>query len=336
MSTGSTPIDNLIARYLAGEASAEERKELARWMESVPENKKYVEGIQFVHEKAAASHPYVRVDVDRAWHKLNTRMGETGKPARMVSFPRRSWFQVAASLTILAVVSVLLYYVLLPSVTGNKAFTLQSDDTILTRSLANIETTLNRHSKVTFTTAKHGREKNVALTGEAFFRVNHSPDTVVVVHAGETFIRDIGTSFNVQAYADSSTVVVYVTSGEVAFYTENNTGIRVRKGETGIYQKQRKEFRKKEVPDPNSIAYHSKEFVFRNTPLGEVISALNRVYDQKFALDPRIAGPCTITVTFSNESPREIAGILAETLGLEVAGNDTVFVLKGESCSGQP
>ena len=41
------------------------------------ENKKYFEGINFVHDKALASHKYVKVDANKAWEKLSSQMGAT-------------------------------------------------------------------------------------------------------------------------------------------------------------------------------------------------------------------------------------------------------------------
>lgn len=335
MNRESTHIDNLIARALTGEASPEEWQELSAWMENSPENKKYFEGIRFVNDKVVASYPYIRVDVDKAWTRMNSSMTGSDK-SRIVPIHKKSWMLVAASMAVLIVLSVLLYFLLLPSINVNKTISRQSAGTITVHSLANIGITLNRHSKVTVASKKGGREKYLELTGEAFFQVDHAPDTIMIVKAGETFIRDIGTSFNVQAYTDSTTVDVYVTSGEVIFYTENDEGIHIKAGETGIFDKVLKEFRKKEKSDLNSIAYQSKLFVFQDTPLNEIITVLNRVYEERFEVDPRISGHCNITVTFSNESPRAIAEILAETLGLELTGNDTAFILKGESCSGQP
>lgn len=338
MSYDSTHIDNLIARYLAGEASEKEWEELSLWMETTPENKKYFDGIKFVHDKAVASHRIVKVDVDKAWSKLSTQMMVSAEPstAKTITLPvyRRTWFRVAASFAILLTISAVLYFVSLPNV--SERVIMVANDTVKTQTLAgNTEITLNRNSKIIYNQKKSGKRQEIELTGEAFIEVNHGRDTTLVVKAGETMIRDIGTSFNVKAYSDSATIEVLVQSGEVAFYTAQNDGITVKAGESGIYNKQEKKFYKPDAVDINAIAYKSKLFIFRGHPLGKAISALNHVYGQQFELANANLENCTITVTFDNETPVGIAEIIAETLGLQVTQAGDRFILSGE-CSRQP
>ncbi len=337
MSYDSTHIDNLIARYLAGEASEKEWEELSLWMETSPENKKYFEGIKFVHDKAVASHRIVKVDVDKAWGKLSSQMTTPTQVSTPKTIPlplyKQTWFRVAASFAILLTVSAVLYFISLPPV--QVKVTLAASDSVKTQSLANTEITLNRNSKIVYNSKKSGKQQEIELTGEAFIEVNHSNDTTLIVKAGETMIRDIGTAFNVRAYSDSATIEVFVQSGEVAFYTAQNAGITVKAGESGIYNKHEKKFYKPDAVDINAIAYKSKLFVFRGIPLGKAISDLNKVYNQKFELANNNLENCTITVTFDNETPIGIAEIIAETLGLQVTEVGGRFVLSGE-CSRQP
>lgn len=337
MSYDSTHIDNLIARYLAGEASEKEWEELSLWMENSPENKKYFEGIKFVHDRAVTSHRIVKVDVDKAWAKLSSQMTAPTPVSTLkiidLPFYKKTWFRVAASFAILLTISAVLYFISLPQVPD--VITLVANDSIKTQTLANTEITLNRNSKIVYNSKKSGKQQEIELTGEAFIQVNHNNDTTLIVRAGETMIRDIGTAFNVRAYSDSATIEVFVQSGEVAFYTAQNAGITVKAGESGIYNKQEKKFYKPDAIDINAIAYKSKLFVFRGISLGRAISDLNKVYNQKFELENIDLENCTITVTFDNETPVGIADIIAETLGLQVTEVGGRFILSGE-CSRQP
>lgn len=339
MNNNSTHIDNLIARYLAGEASDSEREELLLWMDNAPENRKYFEGIQFVHDKAVSSHRIVKVDVDKAWQNLSAQMADevTQTTPEIKSIPvyRKTWFRVAASIAFL--LGLTLTFVLLNRQEQTiETYSLTTTETIQTHSIAGTGITLNRNSSLHLSLKKSGREKEIELTGEAFLEVSHSSDTVLIVKAGATFIKDIGTTFNVKAYPDSSTVEVYVESGEVLFYTSDNKGITLKGGEKGIFDKADKRFYKPDAVDINTIAYKSKLFVFRNTPLSKAIATLNSVYTRSYELANPALGNCTITVTFENESPEAIAEIIAETLGLHVSEQPGKFILEGVVCSGQP
>jgi ferric-dicitrate binding protein FerR (iron transport regulator) len=340
LKSDSIHIDNLIARYLAGEASDNDWEELSQWMDSSPDNKKHFEGIRFVHDKAVASHRIVKVDVDKAWQKLNSQMMQPPRedvaPVIILPLYKKTWFRIAASFIILTAISALLYFVATPPATIGSSYTLATTDSVSTHVFAgNTEVTLNKNSRIVYKTKKAEKTREIELTGEAFIEVNHKADTSLIVKAGETFIRDIGTSFNVRAYSENKTIEVYVKTGEVIFYTSDNKGISVKAGETGVYDKVDKVFYRPDAVDINAIAY-KKLFIFHNMPLMKALAALNRVYGTKIELGNPALGNCNITVTFDNETPDAIADILAETLGLSVSLQGDKYILEGETCSSQP
>jgi transmembrane sensor len=330
----STHIDNLIAKYLAGETSKKEFEELTAWMESTPENKKYFEGIRFVHDKAISSHAYVKVDSNKAWEKVNRQMVSapciTAKPKRLIY--QNEWFRIAASIMLLLGLSFFIYTFFLKSSEQGIITTISSTNSVLEHTIDhNTLVVLNRNSHITYTTKKKGKKKELNLIGEAFIKVHHSADTILIVKAEETFIRDIGTSFNVKAYPDSSIIEVFVETGEVFFYTTNNSGINLQQGETGIYHKTEKKFTRITNKNINVIAYKTKMFVFRNTKLGDALKELNAVATETITLeDPNLIN-CIISVSFDNETTRAIAEIIAETLSLQVVKTKNGYTLKGES-----
>jgi ferric-dicitrate binding protein FerR (iron transport regulator) len=350
LNSESSHIENLIARYLAGEASEKEREELFVWMDNHPENKKYFEGIKFVHDKAVASHRIVKVNVDNAWQKLSAQMIQTPTESPVeekteektsetisLSYYKKAWFRIAASIIIILGLSALAYFTLLPSKKYVETIAFTATDSVSTHKLAdNTKVTLNKNSKLVYHSKKNSKKKELELTGEAFIEVHHTADTQLIVKAGETFIRDIGTAFNVKAYPNSSTIEVTVENGEVEFFTSDTKGVTLKAGETGTYDKVKKEFHKLDNVDINAISYKSKHFVFHNTPLNKVLQSLNSVYSDKFKVDNSNLGNCTITVIFDNESPGSIADIIAETLGLQLTNDDNTFLFQGETCSSQP
>lgn len=343
MYSESSHIENIIARHLAGEASEKEREELFLWMDNNPENKKYFEGIKFVHDKAVASHRIVKVNVDKAWQKLSAQMVQTApveeKTPQVISLPlyKKAWFRIAASITLIIGLSALAYLTLFTPKKVVETFAFTTTDSVSIHKLAdNTEITLNKNSKIVYRSKKNSKKKELELTGEAFIEVHHSADTQLIVKAGETFIRDIGTAFNVKAYPNNSIIEVTVENGEVEFFTSNNKGVMLKAGETGTYDKIKKEFKKPDLVDINAISYKSKLFVFHNTPLSKVLQSLNSVYSERFEFDNINLGNCSITVVFDNETPDAIADIIAETLGLQLINTGDVFLFEGEACTSQP
>jgi transmembrane sensor len=337
LAADSKHIDYLITRYLAGESTVEERQQLEQWMNESEANSKYFNDNRFVHDKAVASHKLTRVNVDSAWDKLHRQMkspfkGQTIQFARKEYLPWTQWLRVAASILILVGLSFWLYRVFLkPSEIKQIAIT-SSDKTVNERLADNSKVVLNKKSKIVCSSQFGTKNRELSLSGEAYFEVRHSADTPFIVKADEVLIKDIGTAFNVKAYEKANTIEVFVESGEVLFYTSSNPGIKVRKGEKGIYEKATKNFYKTREIEVNVLSYKTKYFVFQNTSLVEVISQLNAIYPLSIRINNSALMNCKITVTFNNEDIGTIASVIAETLGLQVVKLPDGYILEGKSC----
>lgn len=337
MAIDSAHIDDLIAKYLAGEASHDEELQLRHWMDESDENKKYFGDIQFVHDKVIASHTYVKVNTEKAWEKVRGQMNHPTvvpiepKPEKSINIWK--WMQVAAIFLVILSSAVYLYNSIGKSAKVTTTYTITSTDTTVSRAIAtNTSVYLNKHTTLQINQKKGERRKELTLKGEAFIQHAHTSDTTLIVKADETLIRDIGTSFNVKAYEGSTTIEVYVNEGEVAFYTDKQAGITIRKGETGIFDKTSRTFTKKANSNTNVISYKTKKFVFNNKKLADALAELNAVYSEPITVkNPNLAN-CSITVTFDNENASSIVDIMAETLGLKVEKTDTGYTLDGELC----
>ncbi len=101
---------------------------------------------------------------------------------------------------------------------GEEMATLQTaEGETITLTLADgTEVKLNAGSKLTYPHRfQKGQERMVSLEGEAFFRVRHNAEAPFVVDAGGVLTKDLGTTFNVRAYAAGECRVTLV-EGSVA------------------------------------------------------------------------------------------------------------------------
>jgi len=239
---------------------------------------------------------------------------------------------IAASLAAIVAVSVFLIMNRAGQHQIVQTASVTSSDRIVEQSLdEHLQVVLNRNSRLQYTATRRNRQ--VQLTGEAYFEVRHSEQSPLLVKAEGTLIEDIGTSFNVKALPGEDLVQVYVDSGAVRFFTPSDKGIQLKAGETGRYQISSGAFSLVESPDLNAISYKTKSFVFRNAPLADVLAALSGVYAESVELgNPELAA-CTISVSFHNEEIGTIMEIIAETLGLSLETSASGFVLKGDHCN---
>jgi transmembrane sensor len=84
---------------------------------------------------------------------------------------------------------------------------------------------LDAASSITFPVSFVGKEREVRITGQVFFKVVHNNTYPFKVIAGDEVIEDIGTSFNVSAYADESIHRTTVTEGSVSVTKQNKKAV---------------------------------------------------------------------------------------------------------------
>lgn len=322
-------IDDLLGKYLAGEASETESALVLEWVAESEDNRKYFEQIRKVFEGTLQIKDRKEYDTDAAWNRLKQNLHQGG---RVIDIRQRSgglqWWKIAAAVLLMAVAGI---YLFTTSTTDPKPVRVIAGSRAVSDTLPDgTDIFLNRKSKLEYAFDQKKKRHEVKLEGEAYFNVMHEDDEQFIIKAGEVFIRDIGTSFNVKAYPDSDLIEVLVEDGEIVFYSADNPGIRLKESGKGVYNKKTKKFTI-DQPDPNITAYKTRFFIFSDTRLGEVVRALNEVYETPVIIDEALQN-CFITVSFRNEPIEEIAAVIAETLSLTVEKAPNGLHLKGHGC----
>jgi transmembrane sensor len=324
-------IDDLIGKYLSGESTDDESALVEQWIERSSGNRKYFNQFKVIFERAANVKTIQDFNTDAAWNKLRSRLNTqpAGKVVRLKPLWESVYLRIAASVIIVLGIGFFLYRSFDPQVTAT--VNVVADKKIATDTLPDGSTvTLNKQTQLAYSFDKKEKAHRVKLKGEAYFDIEHKNDKTFIVEADQLLIKDIGTAFNVKAYPERNTIEVVVEEGEVQLYTATSDGIFVRAGGKGIYDKTTKTF-SVDQPEPNAAAYKSKHFVFSDTELKTIVLTLNNVYDRKITIAPHLAN-CRLTVTFSDETPEEIANVISETLGLSVTSNGPDLLLEGKAC----
>ncbi len=329
MSNTSNHIDELLAKQLSGEASANELMEINSWVDEHPENKSYYEDFKMISREVSKLKDIQSYDEDAAWNKVKEKL--IGKVIPLKPKSEFSFLRIAAAISFIVVAGVAVFLWLsrpvdLLQIAAEKD---TRDSPLPDGSVA----FLNKSSTLSYTYSPLKKERKVKLTGEAYFDVKHEEEKPFIIETNEVIIEDIGTTFNVKAYPDSITVEVYVETGEVAFYTKENPGITLTEGQTGVYNRSTKTFAKFMESDTNRLAYKTGVFTFHDTDLESVVASLNKVYEKKVRLKNDVLKTCRLNVSFRNESIEDIVDILAETLGLTITTTENEIILDGKGCS---
>jgi hypothetical protein len=129
-----------------------------------------------------------------------------------------------------------------------------------------------------------GQERQVFLTGEAFFEVAHDQKHPFIVNAQDLDVRVHGTKFNVSNYPEDRDTEVVLVDGSVSL-RESNSSIEVKEevflkpGFMGVYNKADNIIFQEEVNTAIYTSWLNGNLVFRNISFENIIQKLERHYN---------------------------------------------------------
>ena len=80
---------------------------------------------------------------------------------------------------------------------------------------------LNQGSKLNYPSTFNGKTRDVYLSGEGFFDIQHNSRQPFFVHIGKVSVKVLGTTFNIKAFPSKPTIEVTVTRGKVQVWNED-------------------------------------------------------------------------------------------------------------------
>jgi ferric-dicitrate binding protein FerR (iron transport regulator) len=315
-------IEDLIGKFIVGEASEDEIRALRDWSALSIENQKYLDDSLLIFENAQLE-DNSDFDAEMAWDKVKKQISGRGSKTR---FFMPVW-GIAASLTLLFAFAFLFYQ----SYFKAEEFQFVSENQVLTQVLPdNTEISLNQNSNVEISYNERRRTGTIKMEGELLINIPKDKKVEWTIQAGEVLIQDIGTVFHVKAIQESETVEVFVQEGIVKFYSNTQSGITLQAGEKGIYSKTNQEFFKAEA-NSNVTAFKTHYFTFNGQELSTVVEDLKAAFGKEIILDGAIES-CKLTVDFVNEDLETILSIIAETMALEITYEGDSIRISGDGC----
>lgn len=133
---------------------------------------------------------------------------------------------------------------------------------------------LNALSSLRFPTHFSGNTRAVQLTGEAYFDVAKNKEKPFVVDVNDTKVQVLGTQFNITA--DKGRVYTTLLEGSVKVFNGGNMKKLV-PGEQAVAQG--RNLAVKAVDTEPIVAWKEGYFIFRNTPIQELMESISKWYD---------------------------------------------------------
>lgn len=287
---------SLLAREFSGVATEEEKASIKEWIGSDEQNEADYRLLQQLWNNSAEPET-ITFDTEEALQTVTMKLDReenARKPGRVFTLPR----MVAVAATLIIVLTV---WWLVFNRTHTRTVLAETD--VQEVRLKDGSTVYLRKGAVLKYPERFVKDsRGVSLTGEAFFQVARNTEKPFIITAANTEVTVLGTSFSVKAGTD--TVELIVKTGRVNF-----NPLQYRAGKVLVSAGERALFTNNKISkavntDQNFNAWQSKQLIFKNTPLKQVVATLSNYYKVNIELNKRDSAQIAstgITVTFTNQ-----------------------------------
>jgi len=259
----------------------------------------------------------------RKWAENDCRI-PTSVKARIrqslfTKMPRVKWRRVIASASAVLAAAVILYMCMLWSRPSENAAP-EIFEIVAERGQKSSVTLpdgsrvmINSASTISYTSDYNVKERNVFLSGEAYFDVASNADIPFVVHADKVSVTALGTEFNVKAYAEDPYVVTTLVEGGVR--TEAGTQYELlTRAQEASYNKEADVLLAYDVKDiSRAVPWIRNELLFENESLADIAVTLERMYNVTIVFEDEAAKGYSYTGLIRNNSLQNVLELISST-----------------------
>jgi transmembrane sensor len=317
-----------LARWFAGELSSEEAARLEAWVGAEPERAALVAALRKAWSVAGA--PAEGWDPARALSRIREAAAEEARVIGRLGSAKveppnavRRWaaLALAAAAGVGVVLGVTTIAPLLRAPATLTEYRAARGQRLTLRLGDGTQVTLAPGTVLRRPSDYGRRERRLELEGEAYFIVTHDSTRPFTVATARLIARDVGTRFNVRAYADDSATAVVVAEGQVAVRLSQTSAdasnLVLGAGDVGDVRNGTLA-RTRGVSVDQVLAWTEGRLVFRDTPLAEVVTRLARWYDVDVRLGGRGLAGLRVTGSFRDEPVGVVLDAVARSLDLRL------------------
>lgn len=328
----------ILKKYLAGEASEEEKRVIDRWYDELGNGE-----FRFSDERKA------RDLSDEYWQNIATRL----EPQRKYYSGHR-FLRYALGMAAVGVVIFVSYLNLGYPHRSSETGSLRTKHAIAAvRKIVNngsqaegivlpdgSKVTLEPTSTLEYRRAFQEATRDVYLEGEAFFEVVPDKTRPFEVYTQKLITKVLGTSFTVVAYREHREVTVSVRSGKVSVYPKEASGgsmaapIVLTPNQEFVYDKNDKKGSRNIIPAPRVLLPYdeAKRMRFEDASPKVVFEAIEKVYGVDIRFDENKFSDCRLTTSISDGNILSRLHIICEVMNATYRMNDGKIFIEGGGC----
>ncbi|MEA5257484.1 FecR family protein [Arcicella aquatica] len=304
-----------------------------KWLEANPEKTPQVEKAKsivkaLVIKDLSLEKTEVEELVKNTVSKIDEQENNTTKKIRWFSTSKNQWLKVAALIAIIIGLGIT-YHQLLNEINEpkgiyekhvaanpEKLIEVKNDheSPLPIQLIDGSLVLLKKGSKISYLKQFEGNNREIYLSGEAFFEVTKNPEKPFLVYANGLITKVLGTSFTVRAYDKEKEVTVEVKTGKVSVFAQSDTrveekatsrelkGVVLTPNQKIVYAREEVRMDKLLVELPKiTIKKNTKpQFEFEDTPVSEVLQTLEKAYSIDIVFDEELLSNCPLTASLTD------------------------------------
>lgn len=297
---------NSIVKNLKGQASPDEQAALERWLNEDESHSQILSEIQNVYSLTSSIPRYFYPDKEKAWRKIDSQTRSSGAKVTQLF----NSLKYTAAAVVLLMVSLTLFWnyhartvedrrhfseIVAPP--GQKTMVVLPDSSLVW---------LNSGSSLKYNGNFNVKDREVVLTGEAFFDVKRNEAKKFSVRTGILSVQVYGTAFNVKNYENDGCQEITVSEGRVGISDKTGELKQLTPGQQAVLNKSTNKLTFSKADPAVVSSWKDNELKFDNTPFAEVVKYLERWYGVSINIDPSMIGKHQYTFKIKTESLTEI------------------------------
>jgi len=327
----------MMSRKLTGEATEEEIRQLDEWLKADPQAMYcYQVFLQLWQTRGGSLHPEeLAVKFTRQQERIRAAEIAEGQ-VRGHRLHRTNGWRVVLAAAMMTGMAVMIWFLQKPfrfhhtptsipwatltTPAGIRAHVILPDST---------EVWLNAGSEITYRKDMDTASlREITLSGEAYFEVQHRDHQPMVIHTRHLDIRDLGTAFNIRAYPDDPVTEATLIAGSIEVINRKHPEEKIRlkpsqritfyhdtwmvndnasrpghsssnEGKNYVLTVVKPDPKESLIPD---TAWKVNKLVFQSERFDELVKQLERWYNVHITLKSKRVAAYKLTGSFENES----------------------------------
>ena len=331
----------IIARYIDNSIDAEDSLYLEEWLNHSNENRRILHAVDRIwksSEEKSQDLLIKELNLEKDWDRIADRITAANpeeKRARVVRYrklrKRQQMFSNAlkvAALVTVAFISAVLTLQFSAQPQDSEKIPVFNEIATDAGERANIElgdgskVMLNAASKLIMPESFSTNRRDVQLDGQAFFDVKSDRKRPFNIQTNNAVVEVIGTSFDLRSYPGEDEILVVVREGtvELRHKDDDDNRLIINEGYKGSISTSTGNLSIEMFDDPDTyFGWMEGRLIFKNTPLPDVFTHIERWYDVTITYDKSDSNLLTqkFTADLKTRSVREVLRVLRMSMNID-------------------